>query len=125
MKSSASIVSLRVESTGSIIANRARIARTLVARLKGLLGTKTLPPGEALIIDPCASVHMLFMKYAIDVLFCSNDGTVINTCRQLRPWRFSPLVLRGSYVVELPAGTVDAFRINEGDRILWEPGRMV
>lgn len=123
MNCPASIVSLRVESSGSLIANRARIARTWVARIQGLLGTQTLPPGEALIIDPCTSVHMLFMKYAIDVLFCSNDGTVIYTCRQLRPWRFSPLVLRGRYVVELPAGTVDAFRINEGDRILWEDDR--
>lgn len=89
------------------LAGKARLADCFLMRLKGLLGTKNLPKGEALIIKPCSSVHTIGMSYAIDVLFVSEQNIVLKVVKNLPPWRAA--ACRGSaYVVELPAGTGDA-----------------
>ena len=39
------------------------------ARLKGFLGRRGLAPGEGLLIVPAGSIHTLFMRFPIDVVF--------------------------------------------------------
>jgi len=37
--------------------------------MKGLLGRRELPDGEGILLRPCASIHMFFMRFAIDAVF--------------------------------------------------------
>ena len=67
---------------------KARIARTLFERMKGLIGTKTLPEGEGLLILRCNSIHTFFMTFPIDATFLDRDGNVVKVVRNIRPWRF-------------------------------------
>jgi len=98
------------------LAERARVADRFFARAWGLMGREVLAPGEGLVIVPCRSVHMAFMRFALDIVFLDRRGDV---CRvmNLRPWGFSPVVRTARTVLELPEGTIARARVEVGDRI--------
>src|ERR1051326_2936954 len=89
----------------TLLAEQAGFANSMMTRAIGLLGRATLPTGSGLVIDPCTSIHMFFMRFAIDALYVAQDGVVLRVVAPLRPWRLGPIILRSRYVVELPAGT--------------------
>ena len=66
---------------------KAKVARTLFARMKGLIGTKRLPPGEGMLILRCNCIHTLFMRFPIDATFFDRRGRVVKTVRNICPWR--------------------------------------
>lgn len=108
---------ITVTDTGAVLACAARVASSLGARLKGLLGTSSLEPGSALVIRPCTGVHTFFMKYPIDVVFADRDGVVVAVCHSLRPWRWTAIHPHAYEVIELPAGAAKAAGVKEGSRI--------
>ena len=57
--------------------------------MKGLLGRSGLEPGEGMLFRPAGSIHMFFMRFAIDAIFCDRDLVVIDVARGLRPWRMA------------------------------------
>ncbi len=77
--------------TGKVLATNVRVADTLFTRMKGLLGRKELPQGEALWIKPCFSVHTFFMQFPIDVLFLNKKNQVIAVVSNLTPNRLTRL----------------------------------
>jgi uncharacterized membrane protein (UPF0127 family) len=72
------------------------------------MGRASLPAGDGLWIEPCNSIHMFFMRFAIDAVFLDRDNRVKRVLRNLKPWRVSPIVFGARTVVELPAGSVPA-----------------
>ena len=62
-------------------------AESFVSRLLGLLARAPLGSNEALYLAPCASVHTMFMGYAIDVVFLDGSGRVVKMVAPLGPWR--------------------------------------
>lgn len=101
------------------LAQEVRTADTFFTRLRGLLGTKELPAGQALVIRPCNSVHTLGMGYPIDVLFVDNNNRIIKTVSDLEPLRAS-IGWQSEYAVELPAGTVASTGTKAGDYLALE-----
>ncbi|GAC1623673.1 MAG: DUF192 domain-containing protein [Chloroflexota bacterium] len=87
----------------------------------GLMGRRTLPRGEALIIQPCNSVVSFFMRFSIDVLFVKQDGEIAYVLHRMVPWRTSRIVRGAKFVVELPAGIAQETGTEAGDRITVEP----
>jgi hypothetical protein len=85
--------------------------------MKGLLGKKELPQGEALWIKPCFSVHTFFMKFSIDVIFLNKKNQVIAAVRNLKPNRITRLYPQSLSVLELPTGTIDDTNTAIGDKI--------
>lgn len=106
---------------------RLRVARSFWARFRGLMLAPPLPSGDALFMQRCASVHCLFMRYAIDVVYVDDDGQVLQCVRNLRPWRMSVANRRAKittkqswiHTLELAAGSIDRYAIAQGDRIAW------
>ena len=78
---------------------KARVARTLFARIKGLIGTKRLPPGEGLLILHCNAIHTFFMSFPIDATFLDRDDRVVKVVRNIPPWR--PFVWGGFRAVKV------------------------
>jgi uncharacterized membrane protein (UPF0127 family) len=77
--------------------------------------------GSALVIDPCTSIHMFFMRFPIDVLYLDRENRVVRAQEGIRPWRVGPLYTRGAkYVIELPEGAIRSSRTQVGDQILIE-----
>jgi uncharacterized membrane protein (UPF0127 family) len=84
--------------------------------MRGLLGRSELPVGEGLLLKPCGSVHMFFMRFPIDVVFLDRELTVVGVVPELRPWRTAGR--RGAKAaLELPADEAARRRIAPGERL--------
>lgn len=73
--------------TVKICGVKAKVAKTLFERMKGLIGTKCLRPGEGMLILKCNSIHTFFMSFPIDATFLDRNGNVVKVVRNIRPWR--------------------------------------
>lgn len=94
----------------------AAVAQTMWTRLRGLLGRRELARGEGLLLVPCNGVHTLGMRFAIDVVFLSESGAVIQCVENLRPgrWAHAP---GACMTLELRAGSVRDAALKQGDRL--------
>src|SRR3989442_8068286 len=110
----------RVASRGAVLADRLRLAHTPWARLRGLLGTKGLNPGEGLWLRPCRQIHMFGMRYAVDAVFLDARQRVVRALPNFAPGRVSPHVRAAESVLELPAGTVERAGLAEGTQLVIE-----
>ena len=99
----------------TMIALRAQKADTVLSRLKGLLGRESIGDDEGLIITQCRSIHMFFMRFAIDVIFVDRAHKIIGVVRKIKPFQMSPYFFRSAYVIELPPGKIDQTRTELGD----------
>jgi uncharacterized membrane protein (UPF0127 family) len=107
---------------GRLLADRLRLAHTHWTRLRGLLGTRRLDPGEGLWIKPSNQVHMLGMRYAIDVVFLDEECRVLHVVHALQPNRISPRVKGASSVLELAAGTSTRVGLEAGAHVTIDAG---
>ena len=114
-------VRVRNLSRASELASHATLADNFWRRLRGLLGRDGLQAGEGLVIVPCTSVHMLGMRFPLDVLHLDRSGTVLRALPNLKPGQLGPLVWRSHMAVELPAGTIAASGTVAGDVVALEP----
>jgi uncharacterized protein len=105
---------------GTVVAERVRRARNAWERLVGLVGRKSLEPGEGLWLDPCNGVHTFGMRFSIDLLVLDEDGRVLRIVTRLSPWRVSAPSRGGKSVVELPAFTLGKSALAAGDLVRWE-----
>ena len=99
----------------TIIASNIKIAQSPEQRMKGLLGASDFPKGNGLVITHCQSIHMFFMKFPIDVIFCDRQNKVVGLCADIKPFCLSPIFFKASYAIELPAGTINASKTQTGD----------
>lgn len=100
---------------GTVLARKAKPARSFWQRFKGLIGKKELLPDEGLVIQPCASVHTFFMSFPIDLVFYDQSNRVVAVYEKLAPFRITPFYKTASGVVELPAGTISRSGTIVGD----------
>jgi protein-S-isoprenylcysteine O-methyltransferase Ste14/uncharacterized membrane protein (UPF0127 family) len=103
--------------TGALVVERLRLAHTHWTRLKGLLGTKGLGPGDGLWLKPCRQVHMLGMRYAVDVVFLDAQNRIVRMIAGLAPNRISPSIAEAASVLELPLGTIASAGLHPGTQI--------
>ncbi len=100
------------------------VADTDAERELGLSGRERLAPDEGMLfvfpIEGKFSFWMKDMKFPIDILWLSNDGTVIyieeNVSPDSYPEQFAPKSGLARYVLELPAGFASAHEIGVGDK---------
>src|SRR5436189_5966101 len=104
---------------GTLACERCVVADTAPARMRGLLGRDGLEDGEGLLIRPTNSVHMFFMRFAIDVVFVDRELAVRKIVERLRPWRMAGC--RGARAaLELPAGAASRYGIPVGEQLSLE-----
>lgn len=107
----------------TIVCVQCAVADNPFTRIRGLLGKKTLPAGEGLLIVPCSSVHMFGMKFALDVLFLTRENVVADFVENLAPGKL--YVARRDFgkahaALEVATGTVAATATQRGDQIQME-----
>jgi uncharacterized protein len=109
------------KSGGQVVCERCEIADTPLKRMRGLLGRSGLAPGEGMLFRPAGSIHTLFMRFPLDVLFCDRDLVVLGVEHDLKPWKLAGR--KGAkVVVELGAGA--AAGLQPGDRLFLETATM-
>ncbi|MEA2362374.1 MAG: uncharacterized protein QOD71_1519 [Thermoleophilaceae bacterium] len=63
------------------------VAHSLWSRLLGLALRGRPPPGRALLLPRCRSVHTCGMRFALDLVWLARDGRVLAIEEGVRPWR--------------------------------------
>jgi hypothetical protein len=110
-------VKITNQSKKTLITARARLADKFLPRLIGLLDRDALEPDEALVITRCQSIHMFFMRFAIDAVFVDADNRVVGLLEGIKPFRFSPIYWKASYCIELPVGSIQRSQSSLGDEL--------
>jgi uncharacterized membrane protein (UPF0127 family) len=104
---------------GPVVCEQGVVAATSWSRSKGLLGRRGLGEQEGLWIQPTSSIHMWFMRFAIDVVWAADDGRVLKLVEEFKPWRMS--FCRGAKVaLELPVGAIARSGVEVGDYLVIE-----
>ena len=85
-----------------------------LSRMKGLLGRAELPGGRGLLITKCSSIHMFFMKFAIDAVFLDRDMRVMKIAANLAPWQLASCS-GARHTLEIPSGASAKAGIEPGD----------
>ena len=93
------------------------VADSFCTRLRGLMGRKSLAEGNGLLIAPCSSIHMCFMRFAIDAIYIDKDYRVLKVVKGLRPWIGISMCSNAWAVIELSAGTSSKNRVKVGDQL--------
>lgn len=86
------------------------------SRFWGLMGRRALADGQALLIDPCSSVHTMFMRFPIDVIYLDRENRVVKIADGLKPYRAS-LGGGARRVLEMPLGAAAASGLAVGDQL--------
>ncbi|MCA8921596.1 MAG: DUF192 domain-containing protein [Planctomycetes bacterium] len=120
---------LQREEDGAVVADALRLANTFSTRLRGLIGRRLEPRG-GLWLEPCSSIHMMFVPYAIDVVFVRRageplrpgaEGEVLKVCSHVRPWIGLAWCSGATSALELRAGRADELGLRAGDRLRLGP----
>jgi uncharacterized membrane protein (UPF0127 family) len=106
--------------SGEVVCERCLMATNPALRFRGLLGKKELPAGEGILLRPCASVHTMFMRFPIDVVFCDRDLRVLKVAERLPAWRLAGA--KGArYVIEMGPGRAADLGLAPGAKLVLEP----
>ncbi len=101
---------------GAVIATDLELARSMWQRSRGLLGRRGLLEGGGMHFAGTNLIHMLFMRFPIDVLYLDRNGRAVKLVHDLAPWRFSA-AWRAKATIELPAGTLRRLDVRVDDVI--------
>lgn len=97
------------------------VADTARSRRRGLLGSTSVE--GALWLTRCPSVHMVGMRYPIDVAVLDRSGRVLLVAT-LRPWTgMTRPRIRASATVEAAAGAMEQWGVRVGSVLAIGPGR--
>jgi uncharacterized membrane protein (UPF0127 family) len=96
------VVSVLTEG-GDVLCPRCVEADSFWLRFRGLMLRRSLPRDEGMLFRGTGEIHMFFMRFPIDAVFCDKELRVLRVARGLRPWRLARA--RGArMVIELADG---------------------
>lgn len=81
------------------------------------MGRASLEQAEGLVLVGEKSIHTLFMRFPIDVLYVDKTYKVIRMDANMVPYRLGPFVTQSAYVVEMPVGTIAQTATEVGDQL--------
>lgn len=87
---------------------------TFFKRLKGLMFQIKPLQNEAVVLEPCNSIHMFFMFFPIDVVFLNQANRVVRVKENVKPWTVIFPVKHAYKTIELPVGSIMKHSITEG-----------
>ena len=88
------------------------------ARARGLLGLRSISPDGGAYLEPCSSIHMFGMRFAIDVVWLDRSGLALRIDEDVRPGG-SIRACRGAHAaVELASGAAERDGLHERDHFV-------
>ena len=93
------------------------IADSFFRRFAGLMGRKKLPALTGLLLAPCNSVHMCFMRFSIDVVYLDKDFNILKVVKNLRPWIGLSIFTKAYAVLEMAAGEAERSGCKKGKKL--------
>ena len=115
---------IRNAATGAVVLPRARWCTSFMCHLKGLMFSKALPADEGLLFVnrresvSGASIHMLFMRFNIGVVWLDKNGMVVDA-KVAKVWRPAYAPRRAArYYLEANMDILD--RVKVGDVLTFD-----
>ena len=108
--------------TGTVLVERMETALTGWERFRGLMLREGLADGEGLLFPDCRSIHMCFMRFAIDAVYLDEGNRVVKVVHALKPWRLSAC-WQAQSVLEMPAGVAQAAGLQVAHRLRLEASK--
>ena len=93
------------------------IAKTFFSRLRGLMGRRRLDKGHGLLLAPCNSIHMLFMRFAIDVIYLDKEFCIKKIARKVLPWIGMSFCFGAWAALEMTSGEADRLNLRVGQKL--------
>ena len=96
------------------------LADTFFSRFRGLMLRPKLPASTGLYLAPCTSIHMMFMRFAIDAVYVREEAgalTVEKIVTNLHPWLGLSICMRAHGVIELAAGEAERLGLKTGQTL--------
>ncbi|MEM7474848.1 MAG: tetratricopeptide repeat protein [Planctomycetota bacterium] len=94
------------EETNEELVHQLYVAKTFWQRFLGLQGLPPLEADSGLLLRNCSSIHTMWMRFPIDVVFLDDDYRVVERRENIKPWRFVIPKKRGAkHVIEVTAGS--------------------
>ena len=113
----------------NLLAERLEDGASFWAKFMGLMGRASLPAGDGLWLPGENGIHMLFMRFPIDVVFVSPEPADLPGLDghlgppRVPPWRGVVWRVGGAKGCwSLPVGTIEASGTAVGDEIAIDPG---
>jgi uncharacterized membrane protein (UPF0127 family) len=94
------------------------VADTFWKKYWGLINKPHFEKEDALLLVKCNSIHTMFMKYSIDVIFLDKAFYIIGIENRVTPWKVSGIYKDAYYVLEV-MNQDHGFKI--GENISWLP----
>jgi uncharacterized membrane protein (UPF0127 family) len=111
---------LRNVTTDEVLVDHLEHADSWWTRFRGLMLRRSLPGGYGLLIQPCSSIHMMWMLFPIDAIWLDEDLQVTKVSPRVPPWVGMARGARGTrMVVELGASRAHAVEV--GHQLAIEP----
>ncbi len=104
-----------IKNNTAVITRNAGIADSFTSRFMGLMFRKSIESDYALYITPCNQIHTFNMRFAIDVIYLSETGKVVEIHENVKPNRICRTVKNARSVVEVNAGAATELGICRGD----------
>lgn len=106
-----------IKKNGAILTVNAEVADSFFKRFMGLMFRKSVPQDFALYITPCNQIHMLNMRFAIDVIYLDAEGRTVKIDENVQPGKICKTVRKAENVIEMNAFAAKKYGIREGDVI--------
>src|SRR6478735_10299000 len=91
--------------TRRTLAFRVKVADSILGRLIGLLGRRSLKPDRGVWIVPANAIHTIGMLFSFDVVMIDANFRVVSVTEMVKPFRIILPKLRAESVIELPTHT--------------------
>jgi hypothetical protein len=108
------------KSKETFLAFRVAVADSILGRLIGLLGKRSLKPDAGVWIVPANAIHTVGMLFSFDVVMIDKDFRVVSVTEMVKPFRVILPKRRAESVIELPAHSIFRSRTEVGDQLLIE-----
>ena len=92
------------------------IAESFFSRLRGLMGRNRLKNGRGLLLAPCNSIHMLFMRFSIDVIYLDKEYCIKKIARNVLPWIGMSFCFGAWGALEMASGEADRLKLAVGQK---------
>jgi len=106
--------------TGEVLLEHLHVAGNFWQRFRGLQFAPPLEPECGLLLRNCRSVHTMWMRFPIDVVFLSDSLEIREVRNRVNPWNLViPRTKDAAHVIEMQAG--NDHRLQVGARTVFRP----
>jgi uncharacterized membrane protein (UPF0127 family) len=104
----------------TFLAFRVKVADSVLSRLVGLLGRRSLQRDSGIWIVPGNAVHTIGVMFSFDLLLIDKNFKVVGLRELVHPFTLTRPNFRTESVLELPAHSIFCSRTQIGDQLMIE-----